>query len=118
MKKYNGRDGMTRTGGADYVGVELDIIPDIELKEVFDAITSERQYQDAKWGTTLENPHRVPEWIDIMRRELNEAVQGMIDFPGKDEVLREILQVVSVGVACLQQHGIFERANEGGDNKS
>ena len=107
--KTTWRDGMTRTGMTDSPLTESQLIPLDELEAVFGAITRERQYQDAKWGTIDENPHRISEWIVIMKRGIDETVKGMVDFPGHEEALKEILQVVAVGVACLQQHGIVER---------
>ena len=73
------------------------------------AIARERLYQDSKWGTTEEHPHTVAEWLLIMQAELDEAKQGWLKGRGDDEALLELLQAISVGVACLEQHGICER---------
>lgn len=67
---------------------------------VIEAIRRERAYQE--W------PHTIREWHGIMQKELNEAWDSLA--LGYDEQARqEILHVVSVGVACLQQHGVVER---------
>ena len=73
---------------------------------VFAAISRERSYQDAKWGY---NPHTVGEWLLIMQAELDEAKQAWIKNPGDGPALTEILQVISVGVACLENNPIHER---------
>ncbi|MGD2065836.1 MAG: hypothetical protein PVI43_01535 [Candidatus Bathyarchaeota archaeon] len=83
------------------------------MEEIIKAIKRERIYQDNKWGTIVDHPHDVPGWILIMQSELTEAVEAWVHNGGDDEALREILQVVSTGVACLQQHGIFERLRNG-----
>jgi hypothetical protein len=70
---------------------------------VFEAINDERAYQDQKWGTIEEHPHSVAEWLLIMKGELAEAMDAWVKAPGDCEALREILQVVAVGVACLEQ---------------
>jgi hypothetical protein len=74
-----------------------------------DAIVSERDYQDRKWGTPSEHPHEVGAWLTIMRCELQEAEQAWMKGCGDAEALCEILQVVAVGVACMQQHGTMTR---------
>lgn len=77
--------------------------------EVFYAIERERNYQDDKWGDLEEHPHTVGEWLLIMESELNEAKQGWVKEGGDMSALREVLQVATVAVACLQQHGVIER---------
>ena len=73
---------------------------------VYAAIDRERAYQDAKWGP---NPHTVGEWILILQAELDEAKHAWVKNPGDGPALTEILQVISVGVACLEDHPIHER---------
>lgn len=68
---------------------------------VFQKITRERDYQDVKWNA---NPHTVGEWLLIMQVELDEAKEAWVKNRGDGKTLDEILQVVSVGVACLEQH--------------
>lgn len=77
--------------------------------DVFSAIAKERTYQDSKWGTIEQHPHDVSDWLLIMRQELDEAMNAWVSLPDDSEALKEILQVVAVGVACLEQHGVVER---------
>lgn len=72
---------------------------------VFQKINLERDYQEQKWG---DNPHTVGEWLLIMQAKLDEAKQAWVKNPGDNDALEELLQVVSVGVACLEQHGVVE----------
>lgn len=72
---------------------------------IFNAVVRERNYQDGKWGTIHDHPHTVLEWIDIMKKELQEAKQS----PANEMMLEEVLQVIAVGFACLEQHGVIER---------
>lgn len=76
--------------------------------KAFDAIRRERDHQDNKWGTVQEHPHTVAEWMLIMRKELQEAEQAWMK-GGDEDAMREMLQVVAVGVAAMEQHGIHER---------
>jgi len=82
----------------------------ISQEQVFEAIRGERLYQDSKWGTILQHPHTVAEWLLIMQSELNEGLAAWVGNEGEAQALLEILQVVSVGVACLEQHGVVNRA--------
>lgn len=79
------------------------------IADVFGAVTDERQYQVERWGTNDEHPHDVPAWLLIMERELAEAKEAWVIKGGDREALREIVQVVAVGVACLEQHGVVSR---------
>ena len=78
-------------------------------EKIYEAIRRERNYQDRKWGTPLDHPHEVPGWLLIMQGELDEAKEAWLKSGGDEESLREILQVIAVGVACLEQHGVVER---------
>lgn len=78
------------------------------LEEVFEAAKKEREYQDAKWGTLEEHPHTLLEWGNIVLDELTEV--GVAALVGDyDQARREVLQVLAVCIACLQQHGIILR---------
>ncbi len=75
--------------------------------DIFQAILKERNYQDEKWGWL--DKRSVQGWLLVMESELNEAKEAWVK-TGLDELaLREILQTIAVGVACLEEHGIFER---------
>jgi hypothetical protein len=76
---------------------------------IYSCIDRERNYQDSKWGTGEEHPHTVGEWLLIVESELHEAKEAWCKNGGDYEALRELLQVISVGVACLEQHGVVER---------
>lgn len=68
---------------------------------VFRMINKERDYQDVKWGNNL---HTVGEWLLIMQAELDEAKEAWVKNKGDAKALDEMLQVISVGVACMEQH--------------
>lgn len=80
--------------------------------EIFAAILRERAYQQAKRPDSHANGHELPGWIAIMRAELHEAEMAWVKgdgAPANADSLREMLQVVATGIACLQQHGVVER---------
>ncbi len=90
--------------------------------DVYKAIARERNYQKHKWGN---NPHAVGEWLLIMQAELDEAKQAWVENQGDNAALEEILQVVSVGVACMEQHtpendqdSEFKKLVEAGESKN
>lgn len=74
--------------------------------EIIEAIDNERGYQTAKWGE--HEQQSLPGFITIMRAEIEEAERAWIKnkIEGRQTPLEEILQVVSVGVACLEKYGI------------
>lgn len=79
------------------------------LIDIMHAVEDERHYQDRKWGTIDEHPHTVGEWLLIAESELQEAKAAWCKGRGDEGALLELLQVISVGVACLQQHGVITR---------
>lgn len=66
-------------------------------------IEEERQYQKDKWGEY--KSQSIPGYLLIMKKELEEAEEGwMKNTQGRHSALHEILQVVCVGIACLEEH--------------
>mgnify|MGYP003417210807 FL=1 len=45
----------------------------MDQKAVFEAIASERGYQDRKWGTPAEHPHEVGGYLTLMDVHLQRA---------------------------------------------
>ena len=78
------------------------------LEAIIAAITRERAHQDQKWGTIAESPHEIATWLVIMQEPLNQAFGAWTEGDSR-EALRQVLQSVAVGVACLQQYGVYER---------
>ena len=78
---------------------------------LLDAIMRERKYQDLKHGTIDERPHEVGAWLTILRTELREAEEAWASKHGDEAALREILQIATVAVACMEQHGVVESDN-------
>lgn len=70
------------------------------------AIGRERDYQDAKYGP--DRPHPIPSWLLIMRAELAEAEAAWMKRDDA-EAMCEVLQVVAVGIAAIERHGVHER---------
>ena len=77
--------------------------------EVFKAVLAERGYQDEKWGTVRENPHSQLEWVVIMQQYLEKAKLAWMGDMADVQVRREVLKVVALGVAMLEQHGRAEK---------
>ncbi len=71
--------------------------------EVLTAIEYELDYQDEKWGYKEQS---LPGYLLIMKQELDEAIAGwMKNAPNRNSPLHEIVQVVAVGIQCLEQYG-------------
>jgi hypothetical protein len=79
-----------------------------ECSEIWSAIRTERAYQDNKYGTAEDRRLAIVDYLHIAQGELNEAMCSFMD-GDKDAALLELLQVIAVGVACLERHGVVER---------
>jgi len=75
---------------------------------IYDAIETERAYQDKKYGDQHDRQLSLGDFILIIEEELSEAKQEFVR-NGRIFSLREILQVAAVCVACMEVHGVVER---------
>lgn len=96
---------------------EHDLQADLKFEEflekgILDAIARERLYQDRKYGTPEQRNLSVSTYLLIMYNELREAMRAIIE-NGEKEAMIELLQVVAVGVAAMEEHGAFERPDVG-----
>jgi hypothetical protein len=77
----------------------------LSFDEVAAAIHGEMQYQDDKWGA--DKQQSLPGYLIVMENELRKAREGWCaDKSGRASALAELLQVVTVGVRCLQRYGV------------
>lgn len=87
--------------------------------EVISAISSERNYQKRRWGrrqhdgTFVEQFNTVGNFVVYMRHYLAEAEKALSTKSGPHAALEELRKVVTLGVACFEQHGIRMRPSEG-----
>jgi hypothetical protein len=79
-------------------------------QSVFEAIASERAYQDRKWGTPAEHPHEVGGWLALMSVHLRRAQEAWASANSDAEALESLRKVLAIGVACGEQHGLRGRA--------
>lgn len=74
--------------------------------EVLSEIEREMDYQDDKWGNKEQS---LPGYLLIMKKEIDEAIDGWmrgdVRKDSRNSPLHEIVQVVAVGVQCLEQYG-------------
>ena len=82
----------------------------MDQKAVFEAIASEREYQDRKWGAPSEHPHEVGGWLTLMAVHLRRAQDAWAGANSDTEALAALRKVLAVGVACGEQHGLRGRA--------
>lgn len=81
----------------------------MKRENVYSAIDSERDFQDARWGTVEQHPHEVGSWILIMEKLLADAREAWAGNAGDAKALDEIRKVAAVAVACGEQHGLPSR---------
>lgn len=80
-------------------------LPVLTQSQAVAAVSSERRYQDLKWGTILEHPHTAAEWLLIIEGELTEAKQEWQKGASDQKALAEVVQICAVALACIEQHG-------------
>lgn len=78
------------------------------LSEVLEAVKRERKYQDQKYGQLESRMMSIGDWILVLEEEVAEARLAWVKGRSED-ALREILQVATVAVAAILQHGVVER---------
>lgn len=83
--------------------------------EVYEAIKSERDYQDAKWGKTLSGgrpgagERTVDEFSLYIAGYTDELVAKASHFANTDMKLDIIRKIAGLCVACMEQHGAPKR---------
>jgi len=80
----------------------ISIIPQF----VIDAIETEMEYQNRKWGVDKEQS--LPGMILVMKNELAEAEEGWTKGPwvGRQSALSEIVQVAATAIRTLSTYGV------------
>jgi len=84
-------------------------------KEVYEALDTERDYQNRKWNsstTTSGGKHSITEWLVYMQDYLNEAMHQVSRNPdphANDLALRTIRKITAMGVSCMEQNGAPKR---------
>lgn len=81
----------------------------MQRSDVYQVIDNERAYQDWKWGSITDHPHEVGAWLLLMEQLLQKARAAWVGCSGDIPALDELRQVVTVGVACMEQHGVRQR---------
>jgi len=76
---------------------------------VYDAIGTERYYQEQKWGMLEEHPQSVGGYLTLMRVHLAEAEAAWAKTDTDKEALHCLRKVLALGVACGEQHGLPKR---------
>ena len=76
---------------------------------VYDAIGTERYYQEQKWGSIEEHPQSVGGYLTLMRVHLTNAEAAWVGSTGDTDALHYLRKVLALGVACGEQHGLPKR---------
>lgn len=76
---------------------------------VYDAIGTERYYQEQKWGSIEEHPQSVGGYLTLMRVHLTNAEAAWVGSDNDNDALKCLRKVLALGVACGEQHGLPKR---------
>ncbi len=81
--------------------------------EVYQAINSERDYQDSRWNadtTPSEGKHTTSEFLLYMEHYLMKSRElAATTVEGNPDVLDWVRKVTTLGVACMEQNGAPQR---------
>lgn len=83
--------------------------------EVYEAINTERTYQDSRWNantTSTEGKHSVTEFLVYMQDYVNEALHVVTrngEPYASNAALDIVRKVAALGVVCMEQHGAPKR---------
>lgn len=80
--------------------------------EVYAAIDSEREYQNALGPdrrAASENRFSVGDWLVMMKVYVDKALVAWTDNPGTDAAMNAIRKVSAIGVAAMEEHGAPKR---------
>lgn len=76
-----------------------------EYKAAIDAITSERAYQDAKWGDNLDKTNTVTDYATYMDKYMEEVKNGKDD----NAKLESMRKVAALAVKAMEVYGAPQR---------
>jgi len=79
-------------------------------KSVFDAVVAERRYQDLLPKNRSDGKIRTVEGeLLLLEDYIARARKAWVDNAGDTQALDVVRKVVSIGVRCLEVHGVIER---------
>lgn len=83
--------------------------------EVYDALDSERDYQDQQWNahtTSTAGQHSVTEFLVFIQDYLTQAMHQVSRESepfASEKALHTVRKITAMGVACMEQHGAPKR---------
>ncbi|HEY0032809.1 MAG TPA: hypothetical protein VGB81_06050 [Devosia sp.] len=80
-----------------------------EQRDALAAVLAERRHQDRSWGPG-QGAIQVGSYINTIRKLLNDAERAYGENRTDAPALGKLIEVVAAGLACLEQHGVPQRA--------
>jgi len=80
-------------------------------KEVYNAISGEREYQNEKWGGLNDAVNSISAytlWMEHQLDELRQLASTQDELPGTptaEQMLHVVRKATALGVACMETHG-------------
>lgn len=92
-----------------YTNVRLTAI-NHRRRRVYEAIDSEREYQDQKWGNPRHDEQEsMGNFLIYIERYLNRAKAGFYDHNATVDVLNDVRKIAALAVAAMEQFGAPKR---------
>lgn len=81
--------------------------------DVYDAIDSERDYQDNLGAQrTAGVPHSVGAYLTMLRKYMSDADEAWTNTAGDAAALEVIRKIAGIAVHCMEDHGATPRAKK------
>jgi hypothetical protein len=84
-------------------------ITQVARYEVYDAIDTERAYQDRKWGNQADNPPPIDSFATYVAAFTNKLLATCSTSNSSTERLDAFRKVAALCVACMEHHGAPRR---------
>jgi len=77
-------------------------------QEVFNIISTERDYQDIRWPRPAHN-HSVTEYLVYLDHYIKHAMELVSTTNGDYSALPDLRKIAALAVAAMEEHGVVER---------
>lgn len=77
--------------------------------DVFKAVSTERDFQDARWGGPDDRAQSVGDHLTLLRAHLAKADLAYATNRGDKEALAEVRNLAALAVRCMESNGIVHR---------
>lgn len=79
-----------------------------DRSKVYEAIDSERDYQDQFWGAGHDDNNNIADFLIYIEQYVNKAKE-IYTSTHQEKVVHELRKIAALTVACMEYHGTAKR---------